>query len=103
MKNVRAIVEKSEAHQIEDLQRQLREKDALLELLVLQISQMKASFHSLVERTTDSSTPGAAQHSSLDEALPPQTYVGQVPIKDDEGYFSTYAHFDIHLDMLSVS
>lgn len=92
-------VEKSDAHKIEDLQRQLVEKDVLLEHLIGQIEQMKTSYHGLIERTTSNDGPTGSQ---LDADIL-QTYVGQVPVKDDEGYFTTYAHFDIHHDMLSVS
>lgn len=82
---------KSEAHQIEDLKRTLDEKNVLIEQLVGQIEQMKLSFHSLLNVNGDS-----------DSISKPQN-VGQVSANDDEAYFSTYAHFDIHHDMLSVS
>lgn len=92
-------VEKSDTHKIEDLQRQLAEKDVLVEHLIGQIQQMKASYQGLIERT-DSNGVVTGTPSDGDQV---QSYVGQVPIKDDEGYFTTYAHFDIHHDMLSVS
>lgn len=95
------VVEKSDAHKIEDLQRQLAEKNLLLEHLMAQIEQMKMSYHALIERT-DSNNLSSTIGSSSDSAIS-QTYVGQVPVKEDEGYFNTYAHFDIHHDMLSVS
>lgn len=95
------VVEKSDAHKIEDLQRQLAEKNILLEHLMAQIEQMKMSYYALIERT-DSNNFSSTIGSSSDSAIL-QTNVGQVPVKEDEGYFNTYAHFDIHHDMLSVS
>lgn len=95
------VVEKSDAHKIEDLQRQLAEKNILLEHLIAQIEQMKVSYHGLIERT-DTNNLSSTMGSSLDSAII-QTNVGHVPVNEDEGYFNTYAHFDIHHDMLSVS
>lgn len=95
------VTEKSDAHKIEDLQRQLAEKDILLEHLIGQIERMKTSYHGLIERTDSNNVPALIGLSS--DADISQTYVGQVPVKEDEGYFNTYAHFDIHHDMLSVS
>lgn len=94
------VEEKSDGHKIEDLQRQLAEKDILLEHLIGQIEKMKTSYQELIERTETSNGPTTVGLSS--DATIVQTCVGQVPVKEDEGYFNTYAHFDIHHDMLSV-
>lgn len=94
-------VVKSDAHKIEDLQRQLAEKDILLEHLIGRMEQMKMSFHRLLERSDDKNTVSdAAAASSNSEIV--QTCVSDLPMNEDESYFNTYAHFDIHHDMLSV-
>lgn len=89
----------------------MKEKDVLIEQLLDQINQMKTSFHAWVERTgTDANPSGSEQmpptvngedvnRSEIEE----QTHVAKIPIESDESYFMTYAHFDIHYDMLSVS
>lgn len=88
---------KAEAHVVEDLQCQLQEKDAVIEHLLHQIEQMKISFHSLIERTDTN----AKNNPTLQRGA---TCVGQVPLlHDDQAYFSTYSHYDVHHDMLSVS
>lgn len=85
---------KCEAHQIEDLQRQVEEKDGIIEHLFHQIEQMKLTFHDLIERTDTNAKSSVASV--------PQPSVGRVPIDDDDrAYFSTYSHYDIHHDMLS--
>ena len=38
-----------------------------------------------------------------EEERSPVNCVKDVKLEDDEGYFSTYSHFSIHYDMLSVS
>lgn len=76
----------------------MKEKDGVIEHLFQQIEQMKISFHYLIERS-DSNAKGNTTGLLLGPAC-----VGQVPIVDDDrAYFSTYSHYDIHHDMLSVS
>lgn len=89
------------AHKIESLERQLKEKDSLIEELLEQINQMKSTFHVWVERTEGGtgSASETADHSETEE----MTHVAKIPMKEDESYFVTYANFGIHYDMLSVS
>lgn len=96
-------------HKIESLERQLREKDALIEQLLDQINEMKNSFHALMERTENGSasdSKAASQSTVNGERCPTaeeRTHVAKIPIAEDESYFMTYAHYDIHFEMLSVS
>lgn len=93
---------KDEVHIVQDLQRQLQEKDAVIEHLFHQIEQMKVSFHSLIDRTDTNVKNNASANAAT--LLRGATCVGQVPIlQDDQAYFSTYSHYDVHHDMLSVS
>lgn len=101
----------SESHRIECLERELKEKDVLIEQLLDQINQMKSSFHAWVERTETSAKPSGSKQLQPQEngedanssQIEEQSHVAKIPIRDDESYFMTYAHFDIHYDMLSVS
>lgn len=76
------------------MERLLKEKDAHIEQLLEHINHMKRCFHAWVERSDNSLN----ELENLE-----QTHVAKIPIKVDESYFMTYAHFDIHYDMLSVS
>lgn len=113
MKDTQSEATSTESHRIEHLERELKEKDVLIEQLLEQINQMKSGFHAWVERTDANAKP-----SDTDGLLPPPqvngedadgehyedpTHVAKIPIKDDESYFMSYAHFNIHYDMLSVS
>lgn len=88
------------------MKRQLKDKDALIEQLLDQINEMKSNFHDWVERAengdiTESST---SQNNVIEVSdIQEQTHVATIPIQQDESYFMSYAHFDIHFDMLSVS
>lgn len=107
LKNGQSDGKTSDAHKIESLERQLKEKDSMIEELLEQINQMKSTFHAWVERTeagssqthASESSNGVGDHSELEE----MTHVAKIPIKEDESYFTTYANLDIHYDMLSVS
>lgn len=91
------IEPKAPSHIVEDLERQLKEKDAVIEHLSQQIVQMKISFQSLIDRTD---TGAKSNATALLRSTP---CVGQVPIhQDNNQYFSTYSHYDVHHDMLSV-
>lgn len=101
---------KPDAHIIEDLQSKLQEKDAIIEQLSQQIEKMRDSFRHLIEQTDGqqaTSTSNASNSNVVNSMLQKQmrlhTHVAEVAVEDDEAYFSTYAHFDIHHDMLSVS
>lgn len=89
--------EKTDSQRVEELERLVQEKNKVIECLAGQIEQMKSSFRSLL------GAEGETAEAFANERVKPQTFVGEVPIGDDEGYFNTYSHFDIHHDMLSVS
>lgn len=74
----------------------MESKDAIIEQLQFQISQMQKHFQDWVEnKSADNST---------NEVEPfQQTHVAEIPINDDHSYFASYAHFKIHHEMLSVS
>lgn len=95
----------SDAQKIEYLEQQLKEKDALIEQLVDQISKMKVNFHEWVERMENVPAPDASssENAISENAENVERTVAKIPIEDDESYFVTYAHFDIHYEMLSVS
>lgn len=82
---------------------QLAEKDTVIEHLCHQIEEMKIHFHCLIERAdTMAKTPATFMEPQAIATGP--ACVGQVPLyEDDKTYFSTYSHYDIHHDMLSVS
>lgn len=87
-----------DAYKIQDLERQLREKDATIEQLMFQINQMQITFHDWVERSDDN-----RKTKSIRDENQQLTQVSDIPINADESYFSSYAHFHIHHEMLSVS
>lgn len=93
-------------HKIESLERQLKEKDDLIEQLVEQIHQMKSSFHAWVDRTSNGPvndlTESSGENLPVSTEVAEQTHVAKIPIREDQSYFTSYAHFDIHYDMLSV-
>lgn len=92
----------NDAHKIEALERQVKEKDVLIEQLLDQINEMKSSFHAWVDRADQPMTENTADNMSVSRSAQP-THVAKIPMNQDESYFMTYAHFDIHYDMLSVS
>lgn len=93
-------------HKIGTLERQLKEKDDLIEQLLEQIHQMKSSFHAWVDRTSNEPvndmTESSGKNFSVSTEVAEQTHVAKIPIREDQSYFSSYAHYDIHYDMLSV-
>lgn len=96
----------NDIHKIESLERVLKEKDAHIEQLLEQINQMKNCFHAYVERSGNGSKSAAGNsHTECQEESENgvQSHVAKIPIYEDESYFMTYAHFDIHYAMLSVS
>lgn len=108
-------VQTSNEHRIMALEEQLIEKDVLVEQLLDQIDQMKISFQAWVEREDSGSC--AISNLKMDTVCVPeneaepahsrqegeQSRVAEIPIRDDDSYFMSYANFDIHYDMLSVS
>lgn len=87
------------------MERQLRDKDALIEQLLDQINEMKCNFHAWVERAENGAMceNNTSENEVNSESHVKQTHVATIPIQEDESYFMSYAHFDIHYDMLSVS
>ncbi|XP_047515236.1 protein arginine N-methyltransferase 3 [Pieris napi] len=92
------LVTLSQAHFIElqrtiqTLTQQLKDSKTHLQLAKEDMSKMKESMKSLV----NSGPLGKSDESSLIIDC-----VSKVPLESDEGYFSSYAHFGIHYDMLS--
>lgn len=91
----------SDTHKIETLERKLKEKDVHIEHLIEQINQMRKGFNALIERSETNESTSETTPDELKDSE--QTHVAKIPMKEDESYFVTYAHFDIHYDMLSVS
>lgn len=84
---------------IQNLKNELETKDAIIEQLQFQISQMQKHYQDWVERS-ESNPVG----NSTNEVEPFQrNNVAEIPMDDDHGYFASYAHFNIHHEMLSVS
>lgn len=110
-KDIQSDAKPNDTHRIDCLEQQLKEKDVLIEQLIEQINQMKNGFHAWVERaeTGCSSTCTTQETATVNgenvdrSSHEEQTHVAKIPIKDDESYFMTYARYDIHYDMLSVS
>lgn len=78
--------------------RKIKEKDDLLEQATANINLLKSNFQNLFYKEED--TTMIVKSSNKKETKP--TCVSSVPIENDEGYFNTYAHYSIHLDMLAV-
>ncbi|EEB10725.1 protein arginine N-methyltransferase, putative [Pediculus humanus corporis] len=72
---------------IKHLSLQLQEKEEVLNFAVNQIDKMKAVTQNLVSESSES------------EALNREKM--KIKLVDDNGYFSSYSHFGIHLEMLS--
>lgn len=92
------LVTLSQAHFIE-LQRtiqmlteQLKESQTHLQMAKEDMSKMQVSMKSIVD--------GGSANDIGDSTLIVDC-VSKVPLESDEGYFSSYAHFGIHYDMLS--
>lgn len=87
------------------MERQLKEKDALVTQLLERINEMKSNFQAWIERTENGpeSEMNASGNDDIKTEFQEPTHVARIPILEDESYFITYAHFDIHYDMLSVS
>lgn len=92
----------SEGQRCVELERQLKEKDATIEQLLFQISEMQGSFRKWVDKTADGidEEQRPEQNGECSESGP--TTVAAIPMNEDQSYFSSYSHFDIHHEMLSV-
>ncbi|XP_063233375.1 uncharacterized protein LOC134537072 [Bacillus rossius redtenbacheri] len=75
---------------IQSLTAQVREKDALLEAACQDMQQMRTAMRALI-----------ASGDAAEGAGPRDRTVASLRASEDEGYFSTYAHFSIHHEMLS--
>lgn len=72
------------------LQEQIKIQQDQLEQAAKDMATLRQGFHRLLEK--DNSTKD-----------PKVRCVSSVPVKADESYFDSYAHFGIHHEMLSVS
>lgn len=92
------LVTLSQAHFIElqrtiqNLSEQLKESQSHVAMAKEDINKMRESMKTLVE--------GGNSSSAVEDSVEINC-VSKVPLESDEGYFSTYAHFGIHYDMLS--
>lgn len=80
-------------HTIQFLTSQLAESGTLLQTAKDDIQKMQSSMKMIVD--------GGQSNSNNEEPPGLVNCVAQVPLECDEGYFSSYAHFGIHYDMLS--
>lgn len=86
------------------MERQLKDKDATIEQLLEQISQMKNSFHTWIDRIENEPNANSSENQNTENPkIKEQSHVANIPIQIDQSYFTSYAHFGIHYDMLSVS
>lgn len=67
-------------------------------------------FHEWVDRMENGTGPNSSQteteapeepQDGVDSTV--ERTVAKIPIYEDQSYFQSYAHFDIHYNMLSVS
>ncbi|CAB3250524.1 unnamed protein product [Arctia plantaginis] len=77
---------------IQTLTQQLNDNQTRLQLAKEDINTMQQSMKSIVEGGNSNLNNGSSVIVNC---------VSSVPLESDEGYFSTYAHFGIHYDMLS--
>lgn len=83
---------------IAKLTQELNSKNLMLEQALEDIEKMKKSYKFLIEKDDAevNQQTDRAKYIKRDVAC-----VGNLSLQDDEGYFSSYAHFGIHHDMLS--
>ncbi|CAG4997579.1 unnamed protein product [Parnassius apollo] len=77
---------------IQNLTEQLKESQTHLQMAREDMHKMQSSMKTIVEGNSDAC--GTDSTMIID-------CVSKVPLESDEGYFSSYAHFGIHYDMLS--
>lgn len=80
---------------IQNLTTQLSESQAHLQMAREDIKKMQDSMKNIVDGGRSNSHGNDGDKSVIVNC------VSSVPLEDDEGYFSSYAHFGIHYDMLS--
>lgn len=85
---------------VQKLQVEIQEKDAIIEQLQFQISEMQKHYQDWIENV-DKKYNDKESEENLNE--PNKTHVANIPICEDQSYFASYAHFHIHHEMLSVS
>lgn len=85
----------SETRLIELLQRELKEKNMMLEQAYNDMKVMKETFENTVGKEINQEEE---RNKYVNRNIP---CVASIPLQEDEGYFSTYSHFGIHHDMLS--
>lgn len=93
----------SEGQQCLEFERQLKEKDATIEQLLFQISQMQGTFRKWVDQAADEKDAEQQPEQNGEHSETGPTTVAAIPMYADQSYFSSYSHFDIHHEMLSVS
>lgn len=89
--------EKNLLSTIKSLQEKVKEQDTLLEQAREDMAKMRVSFQRLLDKD---STPTTYERN---KKLKSPNSVACVSLEADSSYFSSYAHFGIHHEMLSVS
>lgn len=92
---------KTERQQIEELLVLLKQKDDLLAEAAGDIEQLRSKLRELFDQPTAGAAPAKPFGGGADKPLADQTCVSSVPVDQDSGYFSSYAHYGIHHEMLS--
>lgn len=92
---------KTERQQIEELLTLLKQKDDLLSEAAGDIEQLRSKLRELFDHPTAGAAPANRPNGDADKPLVDQTCVSSVPVDQDCGYFSSYAHYGIHHEMLS--
>lgn len=64
---------------------------------------MQSSFRKWVDQTADSTDGDQQPGQNAENPETGPTTVATIPMNEDQSYFSSYSHFDIHHEMLSVS
>lgn len=96
---------KTERQQIEELLVQLQQKNELLAEAAGDIEQLRSKLRELFDQpaaATGTSTAAALSDGGGDHQVAENSCtVSSVPVDQDSGYFSSYAHYGIHHEMLS--
>lgn len=83
---------------IQNLSNELKMKNLMLEQALEDIEKMKKSYTFLVEKDEHDANQQSDRSKYIKRDV---ACVGNLSLQDDEGYFSSYAHYGIHHDMLS--
>lgn len=81
---------------IKSLQEKVKEQEFLLEQAKEDMAKMRVSFQRLLDKEITQT------NNEQNEKLKAPNSVASVSLKTDSSYFSSYAHFGIHHEMLSV-